>query len=179
VKKTVKDGPVAEKKTVAPIPDPAKTVTPVQKVTIVPPTPPVAQAPSVQLPKPQVSETSSGKVKSNSGNGNVTVSLSTNGKYDPGTINDQTAQRLARLLVSEIKLYYKSKTEGDAASEVKNVYDMLKDPIDKSRQHYKQRMGPTAIKTMPDYFHGELVRSLCDGDPSRLGPNYPVMDERT
>ena len=56
---------------------------------------------------------------------------------------------------------------------------MLKDPIDKSRQHYKQRMGETAIKTMPDYFHGELVRSLCGGDPSRLGPNYQAMDERS
>ena len=58
-----------------------------------------------------------------------------------------------------------------------NIYDMLKEPIDKSRQHYKQRMGKTAIESMPDYFHGELVRSLCGGDASRLGPNYPALDK--
>ena len=92
-------------------------------------------------------------------------------KYDPSAINDQTAQRLARLLVSEIKLYYASVTKGAAPAD-HNIYDLLKDPIEKSRQHYKQRMGPT-LATMPDYFHGELVRSLCAGDASRLGPNYP------
>jgi hypothetical protein len=92
-------------------------------------------------------------------------------KYDPAAINDQTAQRLARLLVSEIKLYYASVTKGAPPAD-NNIYDLLKDPIDKSRQHYKQRMGAT-LATMPDYFHGELVRSLCAGDASRLGPNYP------
>lgn len=92
-------------------------------------------------------------------------------KYDPAAVNDQTAQRLARLLVSEIKLYYASVTNG-AASADNNIYDILKDPIEKSRQHYKRRMGAT-LETMPDYFHGELVRSLCAGDASRLGPNYP------
>ena len=100
----------------------------------------------------------------------------TTGKYQPGAVNEQTAQRLARLLVSEIKLYHKSKTEGEGASDV-NIYDMLKEPIDKSRQHYKQRMGKTAIETMPDYFHGELVRSLCGGDASRLGPNYQPLNK--
>jgi hypothetical protein len=92
-------------------------------------------------------------------------------KYDPAAINDQTAQRLARLLVAEIKLYYASVTNGAAPAD-SNIYDILKDPIEKSRQHYKQRMGAT-LTTMPDYFHGELVRSLCAGDASRLGPNYP------
>ena len=92
-------------------------------------------------------------------------------KYDPSAINDQTAQRLARLLVSEIKLYYASVTKGAATAD-HNIYDLLKDPIEKSRQHYKRRMGAT-LATMPDYFHGELVRSLCAGDASRLGPNYP------
>ncbi|MGH9908797.1 MAG: hypothetical protein ACRD8U_24830 [Pyrinomonadaceae bacterium] len=95
--------------------------------------------------------------------------ISARGKYDPGTIDERTAQRLARLLISEIKLYNMSKIE--SAGNGNNIYDSLKDPIDKSRQHYRQRLGE-ANKTMPDYFHIELVRSLCAGDPSRLGPNY-------
>lgn len=83
----------------------------------------------------------------------------------------QSAQRLARVLISEIKLYYLNKIEGQDAGEIQNIYDLLKDPIDKSRQHYKQRVGADAA-SMPDYFHGELVKTLCAGDESRLGPNY-------
>jgi hypothetical protein len=84
----------------------------------------------------------------------------------------ESAQRLARVLISEIKLYYLDKIDGQDASEVQNIYDLLKDPIDKSRQHYKQRVGAEASASMPDYFHGELVKTLCEGDASRLGPNY-------
>ena len=83
----------------------------------------------------------------------------------------QSAQRLARVLISEIKLYYMSKLEGRNEVELKNIYDLLKDPIDKSRQHYDQRVGADG-SSMPDYFHGELVKTLCAGDESRLGPNY-------
>ncbi len=82
----------------------------------------------------------------------------------------QSAQRLARVLISEIKLYYMSKMEGQDEAEMRNIYDLLKGPIDRSRQHYKQRVGTE--EPMPDYFHGELVRTLCAGDESRLGPNY-------
>jgi hypothetical protein len=84
----------------------------------------------------------------------------------------QSAQRLARVLISEIKLYYLDKIDGQDASATQNIYDLLKDPIDKSRQHYEQRVGAEASASMPDYFHGELVRALCAGDESRLGPNY-------
>ena len=84
----------------------------------------------------------------------------------------QSAQRLARVLISEIKLYYMDKINGRDASETQNIYDLLKDPIDKSRQHYRQRVGTEV--SMPDYFHGELVKTLCEGDASRLGPNYPT-----
>ena len=85
-------------------------------------------------------------------------------------MNEQSAQRLARVLISEIKLYYMSKMEGQNEAEIRNIYDLLKDPIDKSRQHYNQRVGTET--SLPDYFHGELVKTLCAGDESRLGPNY-------
>jgi hypothetical protein len=131
------------------------------------------QVPAVKAATPQVSA----KAKSNGSAARVSEPQPqpSNGKYQPGAINDQTAQRLARLLVSEIKLYYKSKSEGDDSIGDTNIYDILKDPIEKSRKHYVQRMGKTAIESMPDYFHGELVRTLCGGDASRLGPNYPMQ----
>jgi hypothetical protein len=89
----------------------------------------------------------------------------------------QSAQRLARVLISEIKLYYMSKIESQNQVELKNIYDLLKGPIDKSRQHYNQRVGADA-SSMPDYFHGELVKTLCAGDESRLGPNYTALSNR-
>ena len=153
---SVEDQAIAEpvrKKTIAPEPA-AQPKSPVVAVPRVQHQPEAPAAPTPQSAKQSASEPQPGTRK-----------------YDPTAINDQTAQRLARLLVSEIKLYYASVTNGAAPAD-NNIYDLLKDPIEKSRQHYKQRMGAT-LETMPDYFHGELVRSLCAGDASRLGPNYP------
>jgi hypothetical protein len=165
-----KAAPVTDSKTVA---SPVE----VKKTNKVVAPKPVAVSPAPVQPK-QKAQTAPVVVSTNGKQqgttGTPTQSQDTAAKYQPGAINEQTAQRLARLLVSEIKLYHKSKTEGEEASNV-NIYDMLKEPIDKSRQHYKQRMGQTAIETMPDYFHGELVRSLCGGDASRLGPNYQPL----
>ncbi len=89
-------------------------------------------------------------------------------RYSPESISDQTAQRLAQLLISEIKLYNQVETERTT----KNLYDTLKDPIEKARIYYAQRLGPKVAEGMPDYFHAELVRLLCNGDPTRLGSNY-------
>ena len=90
-------------------------------------------------------------------------------KYDPSGGSDQSAQRLARLLVSEIKLYNEKKiAEGRKNN---NLYDLLKDTIEQSRKHFKERMG-AALESMPDYFHEELVKTLCEGDASKLGNNY-------
>ena len=165
---------VDDKETVAPPAEVKKTnkvVTP--KSVEVSPVPVQASKPKTQPAPPIVSPS----VKPQGTNGSSVEAKASNGKYQPGAINEQTAQRLARLLVSEIKLYHKSKTDREDSGEVSNIYDMLKEPIDKSRQHYRQRMGKTAIETMPDYFHGELVRSLCGGDASRLGPNYRSLNE--
>jgi len=89
-------------------------------------------------------------------------------RYSPNEVNEQSAQRLARLLVSEIKLYYMNKAEEIPTD---NLFDNLRGPIEKSRQHYRERMSSMG-DSIPDYFHQELVKSLCDGDESRLGPNY-------
>jgi len=80
------------------------------------------------------------------------------------------AQRFARLLVDEIKLYNQAKVaEGRAG---KDLYDRLKDDIDKSRASYTRRYGSTAA-ARADYFTRELVRILADNDVTLLGANFP------
>ena len=79
------------------------------------------------------------------------------------------AQRFARLLVDEIKLYNQVKvTEG---RKNKDLYDRLKEDIEKSRITYQKRYGNTAAGGA-DYFSQELVRSLAEDDTSIMGANF-------
>ena len=80
------------------------------------------------------------------------------------------ARRFARLLVSEIKLYNEQKVregrlEGD-------IYQRLREDIDRSRQMYDKRISPP-VAARYDYFQQELVNTLAEGDPKKLGLNYP------
>jgi hypothetical protein len=80
------------------------------------------------------------------------------------------AQRFAKLLVDEIKLYNQAKvTEG---RKQKDLYDRLRDDIEKSRAIYKKRYAGTAAESS-DYFREALVRILADNDSSLLGANFP------
>ena len=79
------------------------------------------------------------------------------------------AQRFARLLVDEIKLYNQAKVaEGRAA---RDLYDRLKEDIDKSRASYHRRYG-SGPAASADYFTKELIRILADNDVSLLGANF-------
>ena len=79
------------------------------------------------------------------------------------------AQRFARLLIDEIKLYNQAKvTEG---RKHKDIYDRLKPDIEKSRSMYTKRYGKTAAADV-DYFSAELVRSLAEDDSSLMGANF-------
>ena len=79
------------------------------------------------------------------------------------------AQRFARLLMDEIKLYNQAKVaEG---RKHKDLYDRLKEDIDKSRGTYQKRYGNT-VAASADYLNHELVRSLAEDDASLLGPTF-------
>jgi len=75
------------------------------------------------------------------------------------------AKRFARLLVSEIKLYNEQKVS--AGRENRDLYDRLKDDIDRSRQMYDKRYGTTAVSSF-NYFYNEMVNTLAEGDASKL-----------
>ena len=79
------------------------------------------------------------------------------------------AQRFARLLVDEIKLYNQAKVSEGRRN--KDLYDRLKEDIDKSRGTFQKRYGNTAAAA-GDYFMHELLRSLAEDDISIMGSNF-------
>jgi len=79
------------------------------------------------------------------------------------------AQRFARLLMDEIKLYNQAKVaEG---RKHKDLYDRLKEDIEKSRSTYQKRYGNT-VAANADYLTNELIRSLAEDDVSLMGANF-------
>ncbi|HMM81130.1 MAG TPA: hypothetical protein PKC65_14020 [Pyrinomonadaceae bacterium] len=79
------------------------------------------------------------------------------------------ARRFAKLLVSEIKLYNQETVA--AGRESGDLYDRLKEAIDRSREMYDNRVLPIVAAKF-DYFHYELVNSLAEGHEERLGAAY-------
>ncbi len=82
-----------------------------------------------------------------------------------GALHDE-ARRLARLLVSEIKLY--NEEQVDEGRRHRDLYLRLKEDIDRSRQIYDERVHDS-VRGTTDYFQQELIRSLAGGDPRALG----------
>ena len=79
------------------------------------------------------------------------------------------AQRFARLLMDEVKLYNQAKVaEG---RKHKDLYDRLKEDIEKSRATYLKRYG-NSVAGAAEYFNQELIRSLAEDDVSLLGSNF-------
>lgn len=79
------------------------------------------------------------------------------------------AQRFARLLVDEIKLYNQAKVAEGRRN--KDLYDRLKDDVEKSRSTYQKRYGST-VAASGDYFQKEVIRSLAEDDVSVMGANF-------
>ena len=79
------------------------------------------------------------------------------------------AQRFARLLVDEIKLYNQAKVAEGRRN--KDLYDRLREDIDKSRGTFQKRYGNTPAAS-GDYFQHELLRSLAEDDISIMGSNF-------
>ena len=79
------------------------------------------------------------------------------------------AQRFARLLVDEIKLYNQAKVAEGRRN--RDLYDRLKEDIEKSRATFQKRYGNTAAAS-GDYFQREVVRSLAEDDYSIMGANF-------
>ena len=89
-----------------------------------------------------------------------------NAETGGGEAVHEEARRLARLLVTEIKLYNEEQVE--AGRRNRNIYEVLREDIDRSRQIYEERIDDD-VRTEADYFHDELVRILAAGESEILG----------
>jgi hypothetical protein len=78
----------------------------------------------------------------------------------------EEARRLARLLVTEIKLYNEEQVEEGRRGN--DIYARLREDIDRSRQIFNERVDE-AVRQENDYFHEEMVRILGGGNAEALG----------
>ncbi|CAM2005211.1 hypothetical protein [Acanthopleuribacter pedis] len=78
------------------------------------------------------------------------------------------AKRVARVLVSDLKLYNEEAVS--AAQRSGDLYSRLKDDIDRSFKHYQERVSNLLTPNSPNYFKEELIRQLGNGDAGSLGP---------
>jgi hypothetical protein len=92
--------------------------------------------------------------------------------HDTGLTESQLqddARRFATLLVAEIKLHNAAEVfEGRRNAD---LYQRLKKKIDRSRKVYEKRVSPS-VAAKSDYFYEELVKTLAEGDASKLGPGW-------
>ena len=123
------------------------------------------QAPAPAASLPPVAAPLGGSSRRYSGDVELPVEV---GEEERRFHND--ARRFARLLVSEIKLYNEQKVRD--GREQSNLYERLREEIDRSRQMYDKRADPR-VATRYDYFHHELVNTLAEGNPAKLGNDYP------
>lgn len=124
--------------------------------------------PPAEAPRPQATA-GGAEVRPPSGFEGPGLAFAPGPRAVPGvgeTAAHEEARRLARLLVSEIRLYNEEQVEEGRRN--RDIYFRLRDEIDRSRKMYNERIAPD-VRAANDYFTEELIRRLADGDPDALG----------
>jgi hypothetical protein len=85
-------------------------------------------------------------------------------ELDPRT--RAAAERLARVLVGDVELYFPSKVAQARAQG--NLYGQLRDELDRSRATFVERFGEDT-EVQHRIFTSAVVQLLCEGQPSKLG----------
>jgi hypothetical protein len=80
------------------------------------------------------------------------------------------AQRMARVRVSEMRLYSDEALRQGAARG--DIYNALRQRIDAARHEFLENFLAKS-STMVDYLHLEILRNLAQDDDRLLGPEYP------
>lgn len=140
-------------------PEPALAYEPDEPMHAPPPPPPPVAAPAP--PPPPAAPAAA--VRPTAGGRRLAGPLA---PLDSGDERKEEARRFAKLLVSEIKLYNeKAVLDGRQQG---NLYERLKEDIDRSRQMYDERI-PEDVRASSNFFYEELVRILADGRADALG----------
>jgi hypothetical protein len=80
------------------------------------------------------------------------------------------AHRFARVAVQDLLSYHKGKIADGRNN--RNLYDVLREDIEKTRENYQKKFASTAAASF-DYLHYEMVAKLAGNDLGVLGRNYP------
>lgn len=80
------------------------------------------------------------------------------------------AHRFARVAVQDLLSYHKGKIAEGRNN--RNLYSVLHEDIEKTRENYQKKFAQTAAGSF-DYLHYELVAKLAGNDPAVLGEQYP------
>jgi hypothetical protein len=78
-----------------------------------------------------------------------------------------TAERLARVLVGDIELYFPQKVA--QGRQQGNLYALLRDELERSRATFIDRFGEP-VESQHRIFIQTVQSQLCEGIPSKLGP---------
>jgi hypothetical protein len=85
-------------------------------------------------------------------------------ELDPRT--RAAAERLARVLVGDVELYFPEKV---AHAHIQgNLYGLLRNELERSRATFVERFGE-AVEIQHRIFTTTIIQLLCDGDVSKLG----------
>lgn len=152
----------------SPAPSPTAKIPAVEAPKPAPP-PPAAAAPAAPAPAAAAAPAMGGEDRPST-QYIPPPSLARGGAVGGGSTDEtkkhDEARRFARLLVSEIKLYNESKVEQGRRNN--DLYERLKEDIDRSRQMYDERISDE-VRKVSNYFYDELVRILADGKAEALG----------
>ncbi|GLH73915.1 hypothetical protein GETHLI_24170 [Geothrix limicola] len=93
-----------------------------------------------------------------------TIDPAPTGDLDPRT--RAAAERLARVLVGDVELYFPAKVA--QARTNGNLYQQLRDELERSRATFVERFGEP-VENRHRIFTNTIIQLLCDGDVSKLG----------
>ncbi len=82
----------------------------------------------------------------------------------------QKARRFASVRVAELRLYYAAQVR--EGRDTRNLYDLFRETIEHERATFRAQFMEKS-PSMVDYLHEELIRTLAQGEPDRMGENYP------
>ena len=80
------------------------------------------------------------------------------------------ARRFASVRVAELSLYQAAQVRDGRLA--RNLYDLFREAIERARATFRTEFLEKS-PSMADYLHEELVRTLAQGEPDRMGENYP------
>lgn len=112
------------------------------------------------LAQPSTSDSEPGHEEPAGGLSSATVSI----EQAPASVGDEAlvieAKRIARLIISEIKLYNQEKIA--RARNKREVLELLKNDLIKGKQHYNSRIA-SKLPIGPDYFMESVKEILLSG----------------